>query len=464
MIPLHCGLRFCGVLTLGAAAALAGESGPGGSERYAGSIPLRLAGPWAMRVGPGRAKFSGKPVIVKEAVTLAVPPIRPVQVNGEKHGRLPVFNLRAGGWGRGAKLAALRTQECSATGLLDPASVRVRARSGPGGAVFRRGVDYQLDDFWATLGRLEGGGIGPATPVWIDYRYTPCRLDAVFLLPNGHVMLAPGRPGVGVLLPPAAPRGAIRLACIWIHGATEALAEENLYPVHFDALAPLAPPRPAPAERLLPRTLAKLRAGKRVTIVAWGDSVTNGGGVGAAVEKWYQNQFAARLHKRFPKADIRMITAAWPGGNSHGWLAAPPGGKYDFRRDVLDKKPDLVTVEFVNDSGLNEQQTLQWYSHLLELLRGAGAEVILITPHFVRPDWMGVHTLQFSHDPRPYVKALRKFAKLHSVALADASKLWGRLWLQGIPYTTLLANSINHPDARGHALFADALMALFPAH
>ena len=48
------------------------------------------------------------------------------------------------------------------------------------------------------------------------------------------------------------------------------------------------------------------------------------------------------------------------------------------------------------------------------------------------------------------------------MALADASRRYGRLWRQGIPYSTLLLNSINHPDARGMKLFADALMELFP--
>jgi hypothetical protein len=45
---------------------------------------------------------------------------------------------------------------------------------------------------------------------------------------------------------------------------------------------------------------------------------------------------------------------------------------------------------------------------------------------------------------------------------ADASKRWGRLWRQGIPYSTLFLNAINHPDARGMKLFADRLMVLFP--
>jgi len=60
------------------------------------------------------------------------------------------------------------------------------------------------------------------------------------------------------------------------------------------------------------------------------------------------------------------------------------------------------------------------------------------------------------------VQALRAFAAERGVAVAEASELWCELWRQGIPYITLLANSINHPEVRGHRMFAEALMALFP--
>ena len=46
--------------------------------------------------------------------------------------------------------------------------------------------------------------------------------------------------------------------------------------------------------------------------------------------------------------------------------------------------------------------------------------------------------------------------------MKDASLRYDRLWRQGIPHSTLMLNSINHPDARGMKLFADPLMALFP--
>jgi lysophospholipase L1-like esterase len=199
-----------------------------------------------------------------------------------------------------------------------------------------------------------------------------------------------------------------------------------------------------------------------VTIVAFGDSVTCGGGVGALNELWYQNQFLMLLQERFPKASIRMLTAGWGGANSQMYLDAPKGGVYDFARDVLEPKPDMVTIEFVNDAYFDEDGTAKHYAKLVELIGGCGAEIALITPHLVRADWLKSDTMKFDEDPRPYVNGLRKFAASANVALADASAEWCGLWRQGIPYITLLANDINHPDGRGQAIFARALLGLFP--
>ncbi|MBI3119966.1 MAG: hypothetical protein HYZ00_14840, partial [Candidatus Hydrogenedentes bacterium] len=359
---------------------------------------------------------------------------------------------------KGTRLQALITEECTATGLLAPASVRVRAAGGDA-REFTMDKDYALDSFWGTLGRLEGGAIGPEQAVTVDYDYTPQRLDLV-VLDSGKARLIEGTPGVGAFPPPTPPADAILLGTVWQAGHVDALSEENLFPVDY-ALPPVMP-TPA-AEQLLPNTLAKLRAGETVTIVAWGDSVTAGGGVGSDTAAWYQNQFVERLSACFPGTKIMTRTAAWPGAGSKQYLEAPAGGTYDFERDVMAPKPDLVTIEFVNDAYLDEAGVVAHYGQILERLRENGSEVILITPHLVRPDWMKVETLKFDEDPRPYVKGLRAFAATQHVALADASVLWCRLWRQGVPYMTRLSNSINHPDAPGHKIFADALMGVFPA-
>jgi len=122
-----------------------------------------------------------------------------------------------------------------------------------------------------------------------------------------------------------------------------------------------------------------------------------------------------------------------------------------------------VVSEFVNDAYLDQAGVDSLYGKVLADFQAIGAEWIIQTPHYVRPDWMGLASERdCDDDPRPYVAAIRNFAASHDVALADASLRWGHLWREGIPYTTLLLNSINHPDERGMALFADALMELFP--
>jgi hypothetical protein len=57
---------------------------------------------------------------------------------------------------------------------------------------------------------------------------------------------------------------------------------------------------------------------------------------------------------------------------------------------------------------------------------------------------------------------LRRFAPEQGVALADAASRYSRLWRQGLPWTTLMGNSANHPDERGMAIFVDSVLALFP--
>lgn len=423
------------------------------------AMPALVTGPWSIEVGPGTVTIQGREARLDAATVFTVAPPELVTITDEKIEPLPAYNEQGPPWRKGQPLARLRTEECSATGLLLPESLRVK--SGPGDAApYVEGKDYRVEPFWANTGAVEGGAIQAGQAVYVDYQYHADRIDSVILDAAGHVKLVPGQSGVSTVCAPEPAAGETAIVNIWVPGACAALSADNVMPIEF---APLPSPAAGAtqAERFLPKTLAKLRAGQPVTIVAWGDSVTNFG-AGNTDESWYQNAVAAQLRKRFPQSTITLRSAAWPGGNSKGYLEAPAGGKYDFQRDVLDPKPDLVTIEFVNDAYLDEAGVKAHYGGIMEKLRGADAEVILLTPHLVRLDWLKSDVLQFDDDPRPYVKGLRLFAAENGVALADAAKEWRRLWRQGIPYPTLLENSINHPNPRGHAIFTRAIMGLFP--
>ena len=241
------------------------------------------------------------------------------------------------------------------------------------------------------------------------------------------------------------------------------LTSDNLFPILETKYPESLNNKSSQTELRIPKSLAKLRNGQTIRILAWGDSVTDGSYLPHPETERWQNQFISRLSARFPKAHIELITEAWGGRTTANYLAEPPGALHNYREMVLDAMPDLIISEFVNDAGLPAAQLNERYGALLRDFQSIDAEWIILTPHYVRPDWMGLtRQRDIDDDPRPYVIGLRQFAADNPVLLADASKRWGRLWRQGIPYTTLFLNSINHPDPRGMKIYADTLVELFP--
>lgn len=414
-----------------------------------------LAGDWEVRVTLDALPSPG--------TVLRVNPPPLVAVASEKHDKLPLFNSAAGGWIKGAQLHGVQAQETTTPGLLVGDSFTLRAGPEADSALFQRGQDYEVDLAWGTFGRTPQSTIQPDQAVFASYRHAQLRLDAVVLAREGRIVLRAGEARAAAPRPPRLEEGERHLGNIWLPGLMTKLEPEHLFPILESAYPEPAKPDPSPAEALAPRTMKKLQSGERLRVLAWGDSVTDGRYVPDWQRNRWQEQFVARLRERFPKADIELVTEAWGGRNTSSYLNEPPGSAHNYREKVLGARPDLVVSEFVNDAGLNPNQVEERYSKLLADFQSIGAEWIILTPHYVRPDWMGLkREREVDDDPRPYVAGLRQFAPKHSVALADASRRYGRLWRQGLPYNSLMLNSINHPDPRGMKIFADALMELFP--
>ncbi len=384
-----------------------------------------------------------------------VPALQKISVADEKYEALPVYQERQG-WTDGVVLRGLVAAECSLANALLPESVVVKF---PDGTVLKRGEDYEFSDQWAAIGRLENGTIAPDAEIWISYCYIPLRLDSVIRSADGSLGY---KSGTGASATPALPEladGEFRLLNIFLEPGTTHLTREMLFPILEQELKVPA----ATAQQLfIPETMAKLRNGGKVKILAWGDSVTEGSYLPEA-DRWPQ-QFVARLRKCFPQAQIELVSHGWPGKTIPAFLAEPSGSPYNYEETVLAVQPDLVISEFVNDAGLEPAEWSRAFPKILQDFRQRGYEWIILTPHYVRPDWMGLSSQNgeaIENDPRPYVRYLRDFARDQQVALADAAMLYGRLWRCGLPYNTMMTNNINHPDKRGMKLFADALMAIF---
>lgn len=423
------------------------DKGPPAAAAKSSVPAIEPAGDWQIKVAVAGST---------ESITLDVAPPPVLTVAAESFAALPLYNSSGGGWNNGARLAGNLAEACTTPGLIDIPSVIVRPAAG--GEPFVRGKDWEIENDWGTFGRLPGGAIGEATPVAVAYRHSAQRLDSIVVDARGAISIRQGAAVPANALPPALASGEARLANVWIPGPLAKLSPSNIFPV-LETSWPEPPPAATPPA--LAGIREKLLSGQPVRIVAWGDSVTDAAYLPQA-GKW-QEQFAARLREAFPTAKTEWITEAWGGRSTLDYLNAAPGSGRNFQEQILARKPDLVISEFVNDAHLPLESTVPRYEKILAAFRDSGAAWIILTPHYVRPDWMQLAgEQQVDLDPRPYVATLREFAATRPVALADASRRYGRLWRQGIPHTTLLVNSINHPDARGMKLFADSLMDLFP--
>ena len=425
-----------------------------------------LAGALSLRAAPADLKPAGDWSVAVTCdgrpATFAVARPDTVSVADERL-VLPPDNPKSPGYARGVIPSALRSYGISVNGALDLDSLRVRLADG---TELVRDRDYRVQADWGCMSRLAGGRIGENTPVLVSYRVTLRRLDSVVADASGALSLRPGKPALCLPRRASLAAGERHVGTVFVHAGQTRLTDEDLYPVIETSFTPsLAADLPCTAAAKCPKTYAKLVAGEPVTILAWGDSVTACGYLPDA-QKW-QEQFVRRLRAKFPKSRITLVSEGWGGRTVEAFFGQAKGRPHSFEGCVLDcsPKPDLVISEFINDAYLDTDEKVgRVYGRVLKEFRARGFEWIVCTPHYARPSWNNLKSMKnCDDDPRGFTQSLRRFAAKNGLAVADASRRWGHLWREGVPYITLLTNDINHPDGEGMGFFADALMALFDA-
>lgn len=387
-----------------------------------------------------------------------VAPSETVEVRGEK---LKLSKDAPRVWSHGTKLRRLQTIRpgvgTPAPGAIVPDSIVVRL----GETVLTRGEDYLFDPLWGSLGVGPSGKVTPTDEVSVDYRFSLLRIDSLVRTAAGAELVRQGKSDLNCPEPPALQPGDTHLANLYVPYHSDGTNAEV-----FTVTETVDKVKTATTPGRIPRTMARIAAGGPLKVVCWGDSVTEGGDV-SKPEFRYPDVFGRMLQEKFPSGNITVQTVAVGGSNSAQWLWPD---KYPFPNParlehckwerVVEAKPDLVTVEFVNDAGLTPAGVVDRYTEILGRVQALGAEIILITPHFTMPSMMGFKSVREA-ERRPYVLALRQYAADHGLALADASARWEHLAAEGVPYPTLLRNGINHPDDRGHRLFAEELLKCF---
>ncbi len=134
---------------------------------------------------------------------------------------------------------------------------------------------------------------------------------------------------------------ALRAVCVnaaLLLTATIAMAQDKKPPAEI----PLADAVECRERDGLPNVMEKLKAGKEVRIAYFGGSITAQDGWRVKTLAWFR--------KQYPTAKVGEIFAAIGGTGSDL-------GAFRLKHDVLDRKPDLIFVEFaVNDGGAAPEQ------------------------------------------------------------------------------------------------------------
>jgi hypothetical protein len=134
---------------------------------------------------------------------------------------------------------------------------------------------------------------------------------------------------------------------------------------------------------LIPRTLAKLRSGQKVTIAHYGDSISFDIG---------NMPLALALENAYPGAKVDVLTRA---KGSAGWcLLAEPE---ILQERILSVQPDLVIA--LDESWLEEDGAAA-LGRIIDTCRAAcGTEFLLLTNHMIEGRYRGEYA-RLSHETR----------------------------------------------------------------
>lgn len=223
----------------------------------------------------------------------------------------------------------------------------------------------------------------------------------------------------------------------------------------------------------------KLQEKDSVIIVAFGDSVTQGCTCihTRDQESVYHNQLKRLLANRYPDVTVNVINSGVGGDKATDGLAR-------IDRSVIRFSPDLVLIEFgLNDSVKHGLAGIQSFKRTITKIvrrieEQTGADIVLLTPNFIATsDNRNVHeehrqkgyaeTLPKTQNGgilARYAQALREVGAERNIPVADIYSQWERI-SDTVDTNTLLANGLNHPDAKGHRIIAETVMALIdPEH
>ncbi|HRO47727.1 SGNH/GDSL hydrolase family protein [Agriterribacter sp.] len=164
----------------------------------------------------------------------------------------------------------------------------------------------------------------------------------------------------------------------------------------------------------------------------------------------YPYQVLKALKAVYPYAVINIINTSIGGENSEN-------GAKRFATDVLIHKPDVLFIDYaLNDRGIGLDKAKASWEAMIKQAQEKNIKIILLTPS---PD-TSVHILETDNVLEKHALQIKGLAKKYGTGLADSYAAFKQVAHSGNNLEAYMSQ-INHPNEKGHALIAAAILPYF---
>lgn len=195
------------------------------------------------------------------------------------------------------------------------------------------------------------------------------------------------------------------------------------------------------------QTINKLTNGVPLTIVALGDSLTQGW----MVSQGYIDFLREMLHTKYPQSRFKLISSGIPGDTADS-------GLYRLKWDVLRYSPDCVFIQYaINDafSGFTKQSFKSNIKGIIDGIRENGdADIVLITSGYIGDNEDNRHVEGYYHQ-------LEALGADYGIPVVRTHEYWKRKIREGVIFGSLVQYDGVHPTEEGYRLMAEAVMEHF---
>jgi len=214
-------------------------------------------------------------------------------------------------------------------------------------------------------------------------------------------------------------------------------------------------PLPQFALDRLPELMDKLKNGKPIKVVLFGDSISAGGNAsGVTGVKPFMPEYGQLVVN-----ELRNVYGTEIIYKNHSVGGTASGWGLENIAVVSDEKPDLVMLGFgMNDASgrVTPAQFRDNIGNQMEAIRKVkpDAEFILVATMTANPEWTAS-----SPDLYPIYRDELAMLCGNGSILADVTSIWIEI-MKRKNFASMTGNGVNHPNDFGHRIYAQVILAL----